>query len=365
MLTRRNFLKTGTFVAVPLLGGNIKNIVDPVAPAAKRLTILESLLKERCERREALVSKWNLQNFSVSYPYRQDVAQLLENQSQWNHGDYREPLPGLTLFAFQNQIINELFSFQALDKPTDFIYWREGKYRQSELKSDAIGASVIQLRATWNYEAIQDLRSVHGIDATAELRTILAHEVNLELFRVAVKDIRVGCEVTKCYTEQIDSIIEYELRSIHHNLGKDGEAFINWVITSPQNLQALLKVLGPNYESCWKENISSLEPRNVLQFKLNRRQPEQYCYVYLDPLLPAQEMLVGCKQWEGDYPIASVHTGYIFAPLYGLMFSPAYLDPTAFVPRQKVFIRAGRKLVNPNYYKRIINERIPNELEQT
>jgi hypothetical protein len=58
------------------------------------------------------------------------------------------------------------------------------------VESEDIVAITRKLKAVWTYEAQQDLRSQHNLDAEAELTGVLAQEINLEIDREVLTDLR-------------------------------------------------------------------------------------------------------------------------------------------------------------------------------
>jgi hypothetical protein len=58
------------------------------------------------------------------------------------------------------------------------------------VESEVIHAKNRKLKAVWTYEADQDLRSWHGIDAAQELTDILAEEITKEIDEEILNDLR-------------------------------------------------------------------------------------------------------------------------------------------------------------------------------
>ena len=58
------------------------------------------------------------------------------------------------------------------------------------VESEEIAAKTRKLRAVWSYEAQQDLRSQHNLDAEAALTAVLAQEISLEIDREVLTDLR-------------------------------------------------------------------------------------------------------------------------------------------------------------------------------
>ena len=58
------------------------------------------------------------------------------------------------------------------------------------VESEEIVAKTRKLKAVWSYEAQQDLRSQHNLEAEIELTSVLAQEINLEIDREVLTDLR-------------------------------------------------------------------------------------------------------------------------------------------------------------------------------
>lgn len=61
------------------------------------------------------------------------------------------------------------------------------------VNSEEIAATKRKLKAVWSYEANQDLRSFHNINAEKELTKILAEEISAEIDREILNDLRNAC----------------------------------------------------------------------------------------------------------------------------------------------------------------------------
>lgn len=85
-----------------------------------------------------------------------------------------------------------------IPKPKSFYTFRTGMTRTLvyingepvELLSKPMGAETRALHVTWNVELADDLMAYHNIDAEAELATILAHELNIEINNEIINAVR-------------------------------------------------------------------------------------------------------------------------------------------------------------------------------
>lgn len=58
------------------------------------------------------------------------------------------------------------------------------------IDSQQIVATPRKLKAVWSYEAAQDLRQFHNIDAEAELTKVLAQELQAEIDKEILEDLK-------------------------------------------------------------------------------------------------------------------------------------------------------------------------------
>ena len=94
------------------------------------------------------------------------------------------------------------------------------------------------------YEAQQDLRSQHNLDAEAELTAVLAQEINLEIDREVLTDLRnnagtvaawdfntaLGETLKEKYESLYIKIVELS-NVVHRKTLRGG---CNWLVTSPE-----------------------------------------------------------------------------------------------------------------------------------
>jgi hypothetical protein len=179
------------------------------------------------------------------------------------------------------------------------------------VESEEIAAKTRKLKAVWSYEAQQDLRSQHNLDAEAELTAVLAQEINLEIDREVLTDLR-------------------------NNAG----TIAVWDFNT-----ALGDTIKEKYESLY---VKVVEVSNVVHRKTLRTSSLGIQYVgtinnrwrlYKDPLFPQGQILLGYK---GD---SYMDSGYFYCPYVPLTQTPVVLDPESFCPRKGILTRYGKKLL--------------------
>jgi hypothetical protein len=112
------------------------------------------------------------------------------------------------------------------------------------VESEEIAAKTRKLKAVWSYEAQQDLRSQHNLDAEAELTAVLAQEINLEIDREVLSDLRnnagtvaswdfntaLGDTIKEKYESLYVKVVEVS-NVVHRKTLRGG---CNWLVTSPE-----------------------------------------------------------------------------------------------------------------------------------
>ncbi len=220
------------------------------------------------------------------------------------------------------------------------------------IESETITAKTRKLKAVWSFEAQHDLRAQHNIDAEAELTQILAKEINLEIDREIITDLRVNAGTVATWdfaTALGDTIKEkyeslyikvVEVSNIIHRKTLRGGA--NWIVTSPE-VASVFETATAGFAPSPSNNFeSSLGIQYVGQVNNRWR-------IYKDPLFPRGSILMG---YRGD---SYMDSGYFYCPYVPLTQTPVVLDPDSFCPRRGVLTRYGKKLLREGakFYARI------------
>lgn len=210
------------------------------------------------------------------------------------------------------------------------------------VESESITAKTRKLKAVWSYEAQQDLRSQHNLDAEAELTAVLAQEINLEIDREILTDLRNNAGTIAAWdfnTAMGDTIKEkyeslyikiVELSAVVHRKTLRGGC--NWLVTSPE-VASIFETATAGFAPSPSENFtSSLGIQYVGSVNSKWR-------LYKDPLFPTGQILLGYK---GD---SYMDSGYFYCPYVPLTQTPVVLDPESFCPRKGILTRYGKKLL--------------------
>ena len=210
------------------------------------------------------------------------------------------------------------------------------------IESEDIYAKTRKLKAVWSYEAQQDLRSQHNLDAEAELTAVLAQEINLEIDREILGDLRnnagtvaswdfntaLGDTIKEKYESLYVKIVEISA-VVHRKTLRGG---CNWLVTSPE-VASMFETATAGFAPAPSETFTSTMGIQYVG-TVNAR-----WRIYKDPLFPTNQILLGYK---GD---SYMDSGYFYCPYVPLTQTPTVLDPESLCPRKGILTRYGKKLL--------------------
>jgi hypothetical protein len=220
------------------------------------------------------------------------------------------------------------------------------------IESEEIGVKTRKLKAVWTHEAQQDLRSQHNLDAEAELTAILAQEINLEIDREVLTDLRanagtisswdfntaLGDTIKEKYESLYVKIVEVS-NVVHRKTLRGG---CNWLVTSPE-VASIFETATAGFAPATSETFTTSLGVQYVGTVNNRWR------VYKDPLFPTNQILMGYK---GD---SYMDSGYFYCPYVPLTQTPVVMDPESFCPRKGILTRYGKKLLREGskFYARL------------
>lgn len=220
------------------------------------------------------------------------------------------------------------------------------------VESEEIAAKTRKLKAVWSYEAQQDLRSQHNLDAEAELTAVLAQEINLEIDREVLGDLRnnagtvaswdfntaLGDTIKEKYESLYIKVVEVS-NVVHRKTLRGG---CNWIVTSPE-VASIFETATAGFAPAPSETFTSSLGIQYVGTVNNRWR------LYKDPLFPSGQLLMGYK---GD---SYMDSGYFYCPYVPLTQTPVVLDPESFCPRKGILTRYGKKLLREGakFYARL------------
>lgn len=220
------------------------------------------------------------------------------------------------------------------------------------IESEEIAAKTRKLKAVWSYEAQQDLRSQHNLDAEAELTAVLAQEINLEIDREILSDLRnnAGTVAAWDYSTALGETVKEKYESLYvkvvevsnviHRKTLRGGA--NFIVTSPE-VASVFETATAGFAPAPSETFTSSLGVQYVGTINNRWR------LYKDPLFPTNQLLMGYK---GD---SYMDSGYFYCPYVPLTQTPTVLDPESFCPRRGILTRYGKKLLREGskFYARL------------
>lgn len=210
------------------------------------------------------------------------------------------------------------------------------------VESEDIVAKTRKLKAVWSYEAQQDLRSQHNLDAEAELTAVLAQEINLEIDREVLTDLRnnagtvavwdfntaLGDTIKEKYESLYVKVVEVS-NVVHRKTLRGG---CNWLVTSPE-VASIFETATAGFAPAPSDTFTGSLGIQYVGTVNNRWR------LYKDPLFAQGQILMGYK---GD---SYMDSGYFYCPYVPLTQTPTVLDTESFCPRKGILTRYGKKLL--------------------
>ena len=377
MINRRQLLKSG------LAAGSALLIPKTTQAATKWSGVLADSIKlnDLITEKRKIFNKWN-KVFAFHGLAEQQAIELavqLENQRLWNevcvhngnttdeNAQFNRISIPVIYRAFLNCASKDWVSFQTMMRPVQPIFW-ENKGFQSE----EIPAHTKKYKSIWAQNAANDLESCRGLDAEAELSSILSYQMAMELDREVATDLKMNAPQFTCNSKNIvnfidgrfkfdlpegddpypikkcvqhsyewePSIKEQRLVPVGRKYGKaqliDSHKTARWVLAAP--------------EICDKiKQHKDFVPENVpyySSFGIHIIGAIHSWLVYQDPLYPVNQALLGCK--FGHY-----NSGYIMAHYVPISLTPTIISTESFCPRKGVLVRYGKRLVNHKMYANV------------
>lgn len=211
-------------------------------------------------------------------------------------------------------------------------------------ESENIVAKPRKLKAGWSFEAQQDLRSQYNIDAEQEITNTLATEINLEIDREIITDLRQNAGTVSVwdYNTTIGDTVKEKYESLYVKLSelsatvhrKTLRGGANWIVCSPEVASMFETATagyapGPDTESF--TNTLGIQYVGSVSKKWK---------IYKDPLFQNNQLVMGYK---GD---SYMDSGYFFCPYVPLTQTPTLIDPDTLCPKKGLITRYGKKLLN-------------------
>jgi len=240
------------------------------------------------------------------------------------------------------------------------------------LRSETIAAKTRKLKSVWSPELAQDLNAYHSIDAEAELTGMLSDHISLEV-DLEILDMLIHAATTTDYWSA--EIGQVWGGSSFSNTPAAGTAWTNmtWFQTLGQKMQKVSNRIhqltlrgGANFAVCSPTVATILETipgfmsdggagGDAMEFAAGVSQIGSFqnrYKIYKNPYMLDNVVLMGYRGAN------FLETGAVYAPYIPLIMTPLVYDPNNFTPRRGVMTRYAKKVVRPEFYGKIIVDRL-------
>ncbi len=240
-----------------------------------------------------------------------------------------------------------------------------------KVDSYSITSRTRKLKANWTPELSQDLSAYQNLDAEAELTSILAEIIGLEVDQEILSDLVKGSTAgTRFWSRRPGKYVNRKTGADISNTTTPPDFTGNvsmWyetLLETVNDVSALIhrKTLrgGANFL------VVSPEVANIIEFTAGFRgsvthddnkgtagvvkigDVSKKWDLWVDPYFPRNVILVGRK---GS---SFLESGYLYAPYVPLQTTPTIFDPNDFTPRKAVLTRYGKTMVRPDMYGLVV-----------
>jgi len=224
-----------------------------------------------------------------------------------------------------------------------------------QIDSVTIAVEERKLRSTWSPEQAQDVAAFHNIDAEAELTSLLAQQVSVEIDREILRDLKTAAPwqlswdfngwrrtattstnyTQKDWNQELITKINQISAQINKTCLMGGA---NFIVVSPE-----ISAVFDNLEYFHATNAAPGEEEYSLGMEKVGNLSGRY-QVYVDPYSRHWTLLVGHKGKS------MLDTGYIYAPYVPLQLTPTLFNPFNAAPVKFIMTRYAKKVVNNKFY---------------
>lgn len=236
-----------------------------------------------------------------------------------------------------------------------FIEGSGGRTVKLEVVSQAVEAGTRKLQAGWTVEAMQDLKSQHGLDLESELSQVVSAEIVQEIDSEILADllalagtvgaydyatIGLGPQYQPAYLGDRFANLGIVINAVANEIArKTRRGAANFIVVSPMVvsiLQSAAKsVFAPAVAGSFKG------PNNTMLVGTLNGSIKVYSYLWnqVSGLGAAVNdvILVGYKGGNGE-----TDTGYFYCPYIPLMSSGVVINPVTFQPVVSMMTRYGK-----------------------
>lgn len=223
---------------------------------------------------------------------------------------------------------------------------------EARMETDAVQAIERKLKTQWTFEASEDFKTLHNIDAERELVNLMASEIMGEIDREIIKEL-IDYAAHRDYHDWTDDAgnntlgnvidrnqalamrIAQMSAKIHAATRINGA---NFLLTSPFLAAKLSEVRG--YVAASTGN----NVKNSYGIQAGGFLPDSEIQVFKDPLFPKNLILVGYKGQT------FLDSGFFYCPYIPIKVTPVIYDPNTLQPRRGMVTRYGTKMVDGGEY---------------
>ena len=284
-----------------------------------------------------------------------DEANIESNASR---GAWPSSLPAYNTSYFGGygpDAIGKTYAGRLYGGSGSFIEGSGGRTMKLEVISQAVEAGTRKLQAGWTIEAMQDLKSQHGLDLESELSQVVSAEIVQEIDSEILSDllalagtvatydystIGLGPQYQPAYLGDRFANLGIVVNAVANEIGRKTRRGVgNFIVVSPMVvslLQSAAKsVFAPAVAGSFKG------PNNTMLVGTLNGTIKVYSYLWnqVSGLAGAVNdvVLVGYKGGNGE-----TDTGYFYCPYIPLMSSGVVINPVTFQPVVSMMTRYGK-----------------------
>jgi hypothetical protein len=235
-----------------------------------------------------------------------------------------------------------------------FIEGSGGRKVKLEVVSQAVESTTRKLQAGWTIEAMQDLKSQHGMDLESELTQVISAEIVQEIDSEILSDLTALAGTVAAYDYSTVGVTGYQpayLGDRFANLGVVINAVANEIARKTRRGAGNFIVVSPMVVSILQSAAKSVfapavagsfkGPNNSMLVGTLNGTIKVYSYLWNQVqglgAAAADTILVGYKGGNGE-----TDTGYFYCPYIPLMSSGVVINPVTFQPVVSMMTRYGK-----------------------
>ena len=237
------------------------------------------------------------------------------------------------------------------------------------LSSENVVAVTRKLQGAWTPELAQDFSAYHGMDAEAEILSILSEQISLEVDKEILDMLIVSARTTSAWSAQSNKFFNDNSKSWSTSpagaqgfyntqgewfktLGTKVQAVSNKIYTKTLRGNANFLVTSPDVctilESIPGFSANTDGTKAKFTFGAQKAGSLHSRYdVYKVPYFEKNTILIGYKGSN------FLETGAVYAPYIPLISTPVIYDTQTYVPRKGLMTRYAKHIVRPEFYGKI------------